>query len=82
MTSANDAWAAYCLDEAVILWGGLVDNALTIMDQVGDDKTSKMVPRYRIAQLMTPGFIFGVGDDEDAGDGVQGIHGAYYDEVG
>jgi len=65
----ENALAAWMLDNAVLTFGTLVENLLheTEEVQVGDHKRNQ--PRFTIAQLLDPTFVFPSAEEQDDGGG-------------
>lgn len=78
-------WAAYQLDDAVVVAGIAIENAIGEREEVtvGDRKEYK--PKYTLGQILDNDFRLELTDDsaDDGGmSGLVGIHGLVFDTVG
>lgn len=62
LVGVTDKWAALQLDSAVVLLGTVLQNAAEQRVKSGDE----WVNRYRMKDLLTPGFVIGGDDEGDA----------------
>lgn len=52
----GDEWAAYQLDQAVLLVGTALENAAQETHNVGGEKDPRYEPKYRMDELLDPDF--------------------------
>ena len=76
-----DEWAAYQFDSAVAYFGLIIENASQELIDVGQEDKPRMVPRYKLGELLTPGFV--ISNEEAGGDELpRAADGLIYDEIG
>lgn len=82
LVGVADRWAALQFDNAVTLVGTAIENAAQEMEKVGPEDKPRWERKYRMAQLLDPGFKLPLGVDDEASDGdLIGMAGEYFDEV-
>jgi hypothetical protein len=74
--------AAWMLDNCVLTFGTLIENALLEEDEIGSGESLKRIKRYTLAQLLDPEFRLPRPVDESDDFGVfMGVDGIDFDEV-
>lgn len=73
-------WECYQFDNAVMTLGMLVENATHERVNLGSDREPNYQPKYRLAELLTPGFKLEPDADADI-ETLRGGDGVMYDEV-
>lgn len=71
----DDEWLAYMFDNAVTLFGTVVENALQEQTNVGSDKAPKHEPRYSLPQLLADDFRLPAPAKAKPAQGLQGLMG-------
>lgn len=56
MLQENDPLAAWMLDNLVLTFGTIVENALLERDEIGSGQGKTSVARYTLTQLLDPDF--------------------------
>lgn len=79
MVQVRDAWAALQLDNAVIYFGTVIENAAQEMEKRGPESSPRWEPKYTLAQLLTPGFALRGQEAESMS--IVGADGLIVDEV-
>ncbi len=67
----------------MVLFGTIVEGALQEMERRGPDNAAKWEPKYRLSELLTPGFVLGSSGRADDFDPrtLRGTAGMMVDEV-
>lgn len=73
--------AAWMLDNAVLAFGTIVENARQEQDEIGSGQGKKWVKRYTIGQLLDPKFKLPLPQDEEDSDFAMPVEGIIFDEV-
>jgi hypothetical protein len=69
----DDAWAAIQLDNAVVYFGTVIENAASETHNVGTDDKPAYRPRHTMTQLLSDGYIIQPDEDDTDLDGIAGI---------
>lgn len=78
-----DPIARWALDNAVTHFGTLVENMLLERKEIGSGATKEYVPRFKLSELLDPEYVFPKPpSEEEEMQGMAGIDGLIYDEVG
>ncbi len=64
MLEVSDPWAALQLDNAVVLFGNVIDSAAQEMVQRGPEGARRWEARYTMEYLLTGGSIIGRANQE------------------
>jgi hypothetical protein len=78
----TDRWAALQFDQAVTLFGLLIENASQERINVGGEDKPRWEPRYTLTELLTDGFLLEPPTGEEDALPMGGVDGLTYDEVG
>ncbi len=83
LLNIEDKWAAYQLDEAVVLFGTIIENALMQQVNRGTRDEPRYESKYTLQQLLTPGFVIESEQDtvSDTLDDLSGVAGIVADAV-
>lgn len=77
----DDPLAAWMLDNAVTIFGTLIENALQERWDVGAVGAKQSIPRYTLPQLLDSKFRLPRPETEAMQEISQPVHGLLYDEV-
>lgn len=66
----------------MVYFGTVIENASQEQINVGDDDKPRYQRKYTLTQLLTEGFRIDTEPDEADMDGLRGVEGAMFDEVG
>jgi hypothetical protein len=77
----RDPLAAYMLDNAVLAFGTIIENALMEQHEIGSGQGKKWVKRYTITQLLDPEFKLPRPKDDEDTDFSMPVEGIIFDEV-
>lgn len=77
----RDPLAAWMLDNAVLTFGTIIENALLEQDEIGSGQGKQYVKRYKLAELLDPNFRLPRPQDEQLEELQTPAAGLMFDEV-